>query len=485
MSKQDLFSPLYLNVQNVTEEKNPFYNLYNYIYHSQRNLIIKLEIDKAVREELNRIEKQFKNEYDKTKELSGLGIFGSIGQKVQKKKDDDKNNYKLICDLKREECIEEIKKEIFYALKKDNFSNENGNNLYREKSERSLKKQYAKSLNGIKFKGQNLIENNDMNEYAFENLYDFLTIKQIESLQELIMLEKQKAKSYYDLQILRMLTTNQEKIFAYLTASVVDDKIKSFKEKTMNLLNENQKLKRYLTREKVYNIDSNEIDINNLKLEGILDKINGKLLNYLRAICNLQHLKQKDINLDENIEDNVNKLSITEQNKIKSQIKELLDEEEIYKKEVQSYELSIKDIRDSFSLNLTKKYEETTKRINAIEQLERETKTPEIKKLERDENNNIYLLYAPTLDDTLTRLEAIHIYYVYRKLKEYESDGNQETHNLLIKYLQNENNKFLTNSEKTCIRNISNKIINDLYNKKKDTEISEGGKSYGKKHTNK
>ena len=145
-------------------------------------------------------------------------------------------------------------------------------------------------------------------------------------------------------------------------------------------------------------------------------------------------------------------------------LEKIIESKNLEEIEPRFIELTIKEIKDEFKTIKEKQYNEKTEELANIMYNQEIYKTETLKQIENNPENNIYSMYIPTPQGTISRGNAIYIISVIKKIEQ-----NPEQ---LYKFLSNSLVKVTSSKEENIMKTIvKEKLVN--YINKETEELCE------------
>lgn len=447
--------------------ESPYYDLYEYICESQRDLKILFIIDEII---INRIEYRKNNIIEELKDqpIINYDSFPVIGNIIKKILLNDCIEYQTIEELEKEENIRELEIKIYSQILQeiDGIEKRFKKNTYIESREKRITYLKEKIINkcmnvlqNVKLKGKSLVENGEIKNNLFNELYQELDETTLKKLHELTEIEKNKTNIYYKLKIVFDILENLNNIFDELLLEILKEKLKELDKKILSQLNDKKYKKEKQALIKNNHLENEEICLGTF-IPQYIEKFDIEIFKILNERSRLLKIYNR---IAEKPKQNIEALKL-----LSSQEQEILKES--LKKEIDVVTLENKDAKDA--INILKetlknfKKQKEAELINLHGELINQKNSQAT--IETTKTKNLQALYVPSCSAEMTPLEAIYVYNAIININKSGSDLN--LYRQLIEFISEI--RIINPEVENVIRQIINEQFGIYFNEIKERIIN-------------
>ena len=443
----------------ITKE-HPYYNLYKHIIETNKKTIRVYNIERIIKRELETIKQLINKQLNENCTIPNLEMQPYLIEPYMSVFNKYKGQLNRIKTLEETSNFNNLLFEIYNEFIKSINENQKIIDENIEKNYSALIKECIQALDGIKYRGNYLIEDKQENGETVKTI-NKKTVKELtgiideKDLEAFIILEDFETKRFEltskFLQLKYEIENNKDIVYNYIINNI-KIKIKEYDNEILKLLEKNTKILKKLQYENVITIQNGKytIKLTNERLREL--KITGEIFEILNIRCRLQDI---EIRLEE-------KIKTKQEYQDLSKIIGYIDFETL---EPRHLERELENLCNQYKDDKVALFNKIIQAISNIERSKELYKTPTIKKIEQETDTNIHTIYMPSAPGITTRRNAL---YIVKVLTEIEENTNE-----FYDFLQNDSVVKLENNEE----NIMTRIIRE----KLENYINENEIPYTKK----
>lgn len=455
------------------EENDSYYDIYEYICKTQRDLKILLIIDETIIERIESkkkyLEKTLKKNFNG--EIIDYNEFPVIGDIIKNIVVDDLIEYKALQIIEGNQPLEssqglsskniaELEIRIYKAILEEikeieKKYNKKEENKPREKQILDLKEKIEQKcisiLIPVEINNKRLVKEGKIDLKLFKELYNLLDDDTIKILHELTKIETEKTGIYYNIKNIFEILENLNDIFYSLILEIINEKVEKIDNiLTITILDPKYKKEKSMLM-KNNNLNKNQVDLGEYLLD-YMEKFDIEIYEMLNIRCRLMEIYNMIKETTPNIK--IEKIiSETEKANLKKELQNQIKNISIESTSSTDIIMLLKDTLNKFQRK--KEKELIQNRSQLIKQKELESTLISLLPKECD----IKSLYTPICKNITTPLEAIYIYNTLISIN--ESGRNIDRYKELIEFVSDEQIKII----KPEIENIIRQIINEQFEK--------------------
>lgn len=446
----------------ITQE-HPYYNLFKYITETNKDKIRRYNIKTKLLKDIDTIKQQINQQFSNSCENMNLQMQPYLIEPYKKVYTKYTEQLNRISELENGTDFNYLLEDIYYEVilqinENDKIVNENIQKKYD-----SIIKECSQSLNGIKFRGNYLIEESivddkvirKINKNAVKELTEIIGERELEAFPILESFEEKKFKLGSKCLELKDEIVNSSNIVYTYIQKRIQAKIKEYDKKIFEHLSQDKKMSNKLQFENVITIENGipEINLTGERLREL--KITGEIFEILNIRCRLKDIETK---LTEKI--------TKEEYKDLSKIIDNIDFETIEPRHV---EMQLNILCKQYENEKIAQYNEIIQAISNIDRNKEVFKTPIIKNLEQEYDTNILTIYMPSAPGITTRRNSLYIVKILTDLEENIPELNDFLQNDEVSKLPSNEENIITRT----IREYLNKYIKKTQIEKSKTLIKE------------